>query len=288
MSETDMIEEEREANPYNMKKPWHEADGKRMPQADELYYEDDAPKPKATRQKRKSAPEEDTSTTNHNYKKRYDDLKKRYDQKLGEFKQRELAFEPQLQATQPRYEAPKSQEEIQQFREANPDLYDTVESVAHNMAADQINSLQPRLSALEQREHDIAVREAEQAVRDQHPDYDDLRGDPDFHAWAEAQPEQIQEWVYRNPDNVSLASKAIDLYKMETGKGQSSIQKRPTPRRQSPEAAADMVSTKTTNVEPRQAKIWTESEIAKMSLDQFDKHEEEIRQAQAEGRIRSG
>ena len=75
---------------------------------------------------------------------------------------------------------------------------------------------------------------------------------------------------------------------METGKGQSSIQKRPTPRRQSPEAAADMVSTKTTNVEPRQAKIWTESEIAKMSLDQFDKHEEEIRQAQAEGRIRSG
>ena len=49
-----------------------------------------------------------------------------------------------------------------------------------------------------------------------------------------------------------------------------------------------MVSTKTTNVEPRQAKIWTESEIAKMSLDQFDKHEEEIRQAQAEGRIRSG
>ena len=288
MSETEMMEEEQEANPYNMKKPWHEADGKRMPQADELYYEDDAPKPKATRQKRKSAPEENSSPNNHNYKKRYDDLKKKYDQKLGEFKQRELNFEAQLQATQPQYEAPKSQEEIQQFREANPDLYDTVESVAHNMAADQINSLQPRLSALEQREHDIAVREAEQSVRDQHPDYDDLRGDPDFHAWAEAQPEQIQDWVYRNPDNVSLASKAIDLYKMETGKGQSSTQKRPTPRRQSPEAAADMVSTKTTNVEPRQAKIWTESEIAKMSLDQFDKHEEEIRQAQAEGRIRSG
>ena len=288
MSETDMIEEEREANPYNMKKPWHEADGKRMPQADELYYEDDAPKPKATRQKRKSAPEEDTSTTNHNYKKRYDDLKKRYDQKLGEFKQRELAFESQLQATQPRYEAPKSQEEIQQFREANPDLYDTFESVAHNITSDQINSLQPRLSAIEQRERELAMREAEQSIRDQHPDYDDIRGDPNFHAWAEEQPEDIQRWVYQNPDNVALASKAIDLYKMETGKGQSSIQKRPTPRRQSPEAAADMVSTKTTNVEPRQAKIWTESEIAKMSLDQFDKYEDEIRQAQAEGRIRSG
>jgi len=288
MSETEMIEEEQEANPYNMKKPWHEADGKRMPQADELYYEDEAPKPKATRRRKKSAPEDDTSTTNHNYKKRYDDLKKRYDQKLGEFRQREQNFEAQLQASQPQYQAPKSQEEIQQFRDANPDLYDTVESVAHNMAADQINNLQPRLSALEQREHDIAIREAEQAVRDQHPDYDDLRGDPDFHAWAEAQPDQIQEWVYRNPDNVSLAAKAIDLYKMETGKGQSSIQKRPTPQRQSSGTAADMVSTKTTNVEPRQTKIWTESEIEKMSLDQFDKHEDEIRAAQAEGRILKG
>ena len=28
MSETDMIEEEQVPNPYNMKKPWHKADGK--------------------------------------------------------------------------------------------------------------------------------------------------------------------------------------------------------------------------------------------------------------------
>ena len=47
-----------------------------------------------------------------------------------------------------------------------------------------------------------------------------------------------------------------------------------------------MVSTKTTNVEPKQAKIWTEDEIAKMSLDQFDKYEDEIKLAHAEGRIR--
>ena len=156
------------------------------------------------------------------------------------------------------------------------------------MAADQINNLQPRLSALEQREHEITLREAEQGVRDSHPDYDDLRGDPDFHAWAEEQPEQIQDWVYRNPDNVALAAKAIDLYKMETGQGQSSSNRRSTPERRSPGAAADMVSTKTTNVEPQQSKIWTETEIAKMSLDQFDKHEEEIRQAQSEGRVRRG
>ena len=284
MSETDMIEED--SNPYNMKKSWHEADGKRMPQADELYYEDEAPSPKATRQ-RKSAPNEDSSNNNHNYKKRYDDLKRRYDQKLGEFRQKEMGFEARLQSSQPQYEAPKSQEEIQEFRNTNPDLYDTVETVAHSIAANQLDSLQPRLSALEQREHEIAMREAEQSVRDSHPDYDDLRGDPDFHAWAEEQPEQIQDWVYRNPDNVALASKAIDLYKMESGKGQNSPKRRSNSRQESKQSAADMVSTKTTNVEPQQKRIWTETEISKMSLDQFDKHEEDIRLAIDEGRIRN-
>lgn len=281
--------EEETANPYNMKKSWHKADGKRMPQADELYYEDEVPdSAQATRQSKKSAPEDDSSTTTHNYKKRYDDLKRRYDQKIGEFKQKELAFEDQLNSMQPAYETPKSQEEIQEFREANPDLYDTFESVAHNIASDQINSLQPRLSAIEQREQELAIREAEQAMKDAHPDYEDIKGSDDFHEWAQEQPEQIQDWVYRNPDNVSLASKAIDLYKLETGKGQRSKQRRSNRQQPTTQSAADMVSTKTTNVEPKQQKIWTESEIAKMSLDQFDKYEQDIRQAIDEGRVRPG
>lgn len=285
MSETDMIEEEQVPNPYNMRKPWHKADGKRMPAADELYYEEDAPEPKKATRQPKSAPEEPSTT---NYKKRYDDLKKHYDQKIGEFKQKEMDFQTQLQSTQPRYEAPKSQEELQEFREANPDLYDTVESVAHNIASEQVESLQPRLSAIEQREQELAIREAEQAMKENHPDYDDIRGSDEFHKWAEEQPDQIQDWIYRNPDNVALASKAIDLYKMESGIKQSSPKRRSNQVQQSPQAAADMVSTKTTNVEPKSPKIWTETEIAKMSLDQFDRLEDEIRLAQAEGRIRKG
>jgi len=286
MSETEMIEEE-EANPYNMKKDWHKADGKRMPQADELYYEDEDPKPQATRRK-KSAPDQDgSSNNNHNYKKRYDDLKRRYDQKLGEFKQKESNFQTQLQATQPKYEVPKSQEELQQFRHSNPDLYDTVESVAHNIASEQLNTLQPRLSAIEAREQQLAIREAEEAMRVNHSDYDEIKGSDDFHTWASEQPQQIQDWVYHNPDDVSLASKAIDLYKLVSGKGQSSSKRRSNSRQQSPQSAADMVSTKTTNVEPQQKRIWTETEISKMSLDQFDKHEADIRLAIDEGRVRN-
>jgi hypothetical protein len=46
-----------------------------------------------------------------------------------------------------------------------------------------------------------------------------------------------------------------------------------------------MVSTKTTTVDPKQDKIWTEREIAAMSIDQFDRYEDDINQAVSEGRV---
>ena len=46
-----------------------------------------------------------------------------------------------------------------------------------------------------------------------------------------------------------------------------------------------MVSTKTTSVEPKQEKIWSEKEIAAMSMDEFDKYEAEISEAMQQGRI---
>ena len=62
---------------------------------------------------------------------------------------------------------------------------------------------------------------------------------------------------------------AIDLYKLENGINQTTKQPK---QQRSQGSAADMVSTKTTSVDAKQPKIWTEREIAAMSLDQFDKH----------------
>ena len=274
--------EERESNPYNMRKPWHEADQGPNKQADEVYYEEE--QPKATRKKKAAPSEEESPQQETNYKKRYDDLKKHYDAKLNEFRQREQEL---MAASQPEYQAPKSEEDLTRFREEYPDLYDTVETVAHMRAEEQMRDMRERFSAIEQREMEIARREAETALQERHPDFDEIRGDDSFHEWAKEQPEQIQDWIYNNPDNVTLAVKALDLYKLETGKGRKGPGR---PRKQTaPQgSAADMVSTKTTGIDAKQPKIWTESEIAKMSLDQFDKHEEEIREAISEGRVRRG
>ena len=55
--------------------------------------------------------------------------------------------------------------------------------------------------------------------------------------------------------------------------------------KQSKKSAADMVSTKTTSVEPQQEKVWTERRLQAMSMDEFDRHEAEISEAMQQGRI---
>ena len=186
------------------------------------------------------------------------------------------------QSAQPAYSPPKSEEELESFKQEYPDLYNTVETVAHMQSQRQVADLEAQLQSMRQRESEVLRREAESTLKQRHPDFEDLRGDDDFHEWAKEQPEQIQDWIYNNPDNVTLASKAIDLYKLETGKSQTQSQ----PRKQRPQgSAADMVSTKTTSVDSKQPKIWTEREIAAMSLDQFDRYEDEIKQAMMEGRV---
>ena len=281
MSEVVENIEEQEANPYNAKKSWHTPDRPRSADADSLFYA-----PQATPEQDEAPEEEAQPRKRTNYKKRYDDLKKHYDDRVSQFKQREQELMAETRSIQPQYEAPKSVEDLAKFKEDYPDLYDTVETVAHQRAEQQLSGVHQKLSALEAREAQIVQREAEATLKERHPDFEDIRGSDDFKEWTEQQPEQIQDWILRNPDNVSLAVKALDLYKLESGKGQSSRQRRSNRRQPTTASAADMVSTKTTNVEPQQAKIWTETEIAKMSLDQFDKYEEDIRQAISEGRIR--
>jgi len=281
-------EEEEVSNPYNARKPWHKQERKQTPSAAEsLYYEDDDTEPQQQKATRKKAPSsEDEPSTN--YKKRYDDLKKHYDQKLSEFKRTEQELREQSREAEPQYQAPKSQEDLDRFRTEYPDLYDTVETVAHMRSQQEVEALRSRFSVIEEREAQIAAREAESALQERHPDFDQIRGDDSFHEWAQDQPDQIQDWIYNNPNNVTLAVKALDLYKLETGKGQGSRKRRSGNRQPQGGSAADMVSTKTTNVDAKEAKIWTESEIAKMSLDQFDRHEDEIKIAMEEGRVRRG
>ena len=277
---SELNQEEEVSNPYNMNKAWHTPDGPKSDTADGMFFE--RPKQQATSEEAPDAVENEQAPKKRtNYKKRYDDLKRHYDQKLSEFKQKEQELTAMAKNAQPQYEAPKTPEQLEKFKTEYPDLYDTVESVAYLRSSEQVNQLQEQLQMIQQREATALKKEAEADLISRHPDFEDIRGSDSFHKWADDQPEQIQDWIYKNPDNAMLASKAIDLFKLETG---LSTQTKSQPRKPQG-SAADMVSTKTTTVDAQQPKIWTEREIAAMSLDTFDKYEAEINLAVTEGRV---
>lgn len=272
--------QEPQANPYNAKKSWHEEPEASQGSADSLFFQAEG-SDEATLTEEGSAPQKQKGT---NYKKRYDDLKRHYDERIAEFKQKEQELLAQAQSVQPAYQPPKSAEELEQFRTDYPDLYETVESVAHLRSQKEVQALQQKMQAIEEREAMISRREAETKLRERHPDFEDIRGDEEFHDWAKEQPEEIQGWIYNNPDNVSLASRAIDIYKMERGMSLESP-KTQSSQKVSRKDAASLVSTKTTTVDTKQPKVWTTREIAALSMDDYDRLEKEIDQAAQEGRV---
>jgi hypothetical protein len=287
---TNTVQQEEQANPYNAKKDYHVEDKPFTP-ANQLYFEepseknklfdsDDITEVKSTDNVKTE--NLDTPYKKPDYKKRYDDLKKHYDNKLNEFKSREQELLEEAANNRPTYKAPKSPEDLEKFKNEYPDVYDVVETVAHMQSETKAKVLEERLSKLQERENNLIRESAEKRLMERHPDFEDIRNSDDFHGWAKEQHSSIQAWIYDNNNDADLASRALDLFKKDLGIEPT---KTKSSSKQTRKSAADMVSTKTTSVEPNQQKVWSEKEIAAMSIAEFDKFEKEISDAMQDGRI---
>jgi len=292
---TNTVQKEETPNPYNAKKDWHQGDDKPFVSSDSMFFEEPSEKNKLfnsndiTEVKAEGSvnteeleTKKDTPYKRPDYKKRYDDLKKHYDSKLNEFKSREQELIEEATKNRTDYKAPKSEEELEQFKKEYPDVYEVVETVAHMQSETKAKVLEERLSKLQERENQLMRQDAEKRLMERHPDFEDIRNSDDFHGWAKEQHSSIQAWVYENNDDADLASRALDLFKKDIGMETPKTKSSSKPTR---ESAADMVSTKTTSIEPTQEKVWSEREIAAMSVAEFDKYEKEISDAMQEGRI---
>ena len=290
---TNTVREEEVPNPYNTNKEWHNEEDKPFESSNNVYFEepknrlfdsDDITEVQA--EGSVNTKELETSKVSPykkpDYKKRYDDLKKHYDTKLNQFKSREQELMNEATSNRPAYQAPKSPEELEKFKTEYPDVYEVVETVAHMQSESKAKVLEERLSKLQERETQLIRQDAEKTLMDRHPDFEDIRNSDDFHGWAKEQHSSIQAWVYDNNDDASLASRALDLFKKDFGIETTTKSSSKKPTRQS---AADMVSTKTTSVEPNQQKVWSLKEIEAMSVAEFDKFETEISDAMQNGLI---
>jgi hypothetical protein len=284
---------ETEANPYNAKKDYIDYEqmkanaNKEFADANTIAVKKDQPKvvvdSMQSTETEEDTPEEqaDKPYQKVDYKKRYDDLKKHYDGRVNSFKSREEELLAEIRANRPTYKAPKSAEEIEAFKKEYPDVYGVVETVAHLRSSKETEDLKQEIKSLKELNQTVNKEKAEAKLARMHPDFEQIRESDEFHSWAESQPEAIKGWVYGNATNAELASRAIDLFKQDTGKSKSK-----------PElsgdlvAASEMVKVKNSKeIGYGSKKIWTRSQIAAMSQSEFDKNEKAITEAMSEGRV---
>ena len=211
------------------------------------------------------------------FKKRYDDLKRHYDSTVNKHKDDVSKLKRQLEESAEQV-LPKTKEEIEAWRTKYPDVYDVIETIAHNKADEKAKKIQTELKELESQQAVVQRDKAEVELAKLHSDYHEIRGDEKFHQWVSEQDSTIQGWLYENTSNAKLAARAIDLYKVDTGykkkKANNSL-----------EASKSVTSTSKREIDTANKKTWKVSDIAKMKPAEFAKHEKDIDLARVEGRI---
>ena len=223
---------------------------------------------------------EPTSAEEKTFKKRYSDLRRHQQKQAEEFKAELAAMKSQLEkATKKEMKLPKSDEDIEQWAADYPDVAAIVETIAMKKAAEQSTALEERMKAIDEMQTSATKEKAEAALMQMHPDFDEIRDSDDFHNWAEEQPKWVQDALYDNDNDARSAARAIDLYKADMGIAEAKKSK-------SNKDAAKSVTAKNTRNKPQEDESSTylrESQVDKMSAQEYEKHADEIMDA-----IRSG
>ena len=222
---------------------------------------------------------EPTNAEEKTFKKRYGDLRRHMQEKETEFQTQLDELKKQLDsATRKEIKLPKSDEDIEAWAKDYPDVAAIVETIAIKKAKEQSSALEERVKAIDDMQSSAKKEKAEAELMRIHPDFGDIRDSDEFHEWAEEQPKWVQEALYDNDNDAKSAARAIDLYKADKG-----ITAKKT---SNGKDAAKSVETRNTRSKPQEDEASTylrESQVQKMSPQEYEKRSDEIMEA-----IRSG
>lgn len=198
------------------------------------------------------------------FKKRYSDLR-RHSQKLSDDLKKALADIEELKKQKTSPSLP-TVEEAETWAKENP----KAAAIIKALAADQTSSAKEEIVAIKQK---LDRAEQEARIFKVHPDFEDITSDDEFHDWAETQPKSVQKLIYSEvADDVIWA---ISQFKREKKT------EMPNPKKE----AAKAVSSKTSSVEPKTEGKgrFTESQVSKMSMQEYEKNEAAIQEAMRNG-----
>ena len=237
--------------------------------------------PKQEEEPQAKAQDEDLSAEEKNFKKRYGDLRRHTQEKEKAFQAQLDKLTAQLDAaTKNELVLPKSEDEVEAWAKKYPDVAGIVEAIADKKASERSSELDGRLKEIESLRATAKREKAEAELLSFHPDFQEIRADDAFHSWAEKQPKVVQDALYENSEDAKSVARVIDLYKADQGIKTKKVSS-------SDKAAASSVKAKgrATPDTDDSSKYITESQVAKMSIKEYEKRMDEIFDAQRSGKF---
>jgi hypothetical protein len=226
--------------------------------------------------------EEPTNAEEKTFKKRYSDLRRHQQKQSEELKKEIDELKRQLgEATKKEMKLPKSDEDIEQWAADYPDVAAIVETIAMKKAREQSTALEERMKVIDEMQTSATKEKAEAELMRLHPDFGEMRDSDDFHEWADEQPKWVQDALYENDNDARSAARAIDLYKADKGVVSEKKSKKT-------KGAAEAVSTKSTRSAPQAdetSNYIRESQVQKMSAQEYEKKSDEIMEAIRTGKF---
>ena len=211
------------------------------------------------------------------FKKRYGDLRRHQQEKEKELSAKIEVLQAQLsEATKKEINLPKSDEDIEAWAAKYPDVAAIVETIAIKKAKEQAAVLEERVKAVDELQMTATREKAEAELLRYHPDFEDIRETDDFHNWVNEQPQSIQDALYENASDARTAARAIDLYKAD--KNITTKKKTKT----TDKDAARSVNARNSRSKPDTSdgsKAILESEVQKMSAQEYEKMSDDIMEA---------
>ena len=242
---------------------------------------EDRTEQKEERKAKAQEDDEDLSAEEKSFKKRYSDIRRHMQDKESEHKAELEKLKAQLDAaTRNELVLPKTAEDVEAWAKKYPDVAGIVEAIAEKKANERAADLDGRLKEIEGLRVQAKREKAEAELYNLHPDFNTIREDDAFHDWASDQPKWVQDALYENTDDAKSVARVIDLYKTDKGittKKNNSADK----------GAAASVSTRRTAAPEadERAGYFSESQVQKMSMKEYEKNMDAIMDAQRKGKF---
>ena len=224
---------------------------------------------------------EPTGAEERSFKKRYGDLRRHMQDKEKSWEDKFKQLEGQLkEVTQKEIKLPKSDDDIEAWANKYPDVAAIVETIAIKKAREQSAGLEDRVKEIDEMRATASREKAEAELMRAHPDFGEIRDSDEFHEWADEQPKWVQDALYENDNDARSASRAIDLYKAD----KNIKTKKPA----STKDAARSVNSRNNRSQPEEydsSTTFKESQVAKMSPQQYEKASDQIMEAIRTGKF---